>query len=374
MRSFVVLIFFVLLNTSCSVGRLWVRDDHGNVESCQGVEKLDFTLWLLGDAGELPSGPRRTLLDTLQAQLSRAVDNSALVILGDNVYPSGLSGEGAPARKHEEAILEAQIGLYKDFRGRVIWLAGNHDWARGGIEGLETRLRQEAWVETRSGRGNIFLPDAGCPGPAVLRLTERLTLLALDTQWWLHPHEKPLTPCGLKSEEDFLKAVRDSLTALQGLCLVVAGHHPMYSRGPHGGAYPWHAHIFPLAEHFRWGWIPMPVLGSFYVLFRKSGYIQDLTNRHYRRMRDSVGASLRLHPGAVYVNGHDHSLQYIRRDGVHYITSGSGAHVSHVVRGRHLMAGAARHGFVKLELLESGWRCTLYTFTPEQRSAGFMLR
>lgn len=373
-KNVFLLILWGFLAYGCSVGRLWVKDKSSSLTSCPEQNDARLTLWLLGDAGELPSGPRKTLFDTLQAQLSRAADNSALVILGDNVYPAGLSREDARERKREEAVLEAQINLYRNFKGRVVWLAGNHDWARGGAEGLQARLRQEVWVESRSGRGNIFMPDSGCPGPAVLRLIEDVALVILDTQWWLHPHDKPLTSCGFRSEEDFLRAVRDTLNSLRGQRLVLVGHHPLYSRGPHGGAYPWYAHIFPLAEHFRWGWIPLPVLGSFYVLFRKAGYIQDLTHRHYRRLRDSVVAALKPHAGAVYANGHDHSLQYIRKEGLHYITSGSGAHVSHVVKDRSLLAAAARPGFVKLELTESGWRCTFYSYEPEQRVRCFELR
>jgi predicted phosphodiesterase len=366
-------IFPFLLFISCHVGKLWLSKELTGKTS-PPRENPRYTIWLLGDAGELPAGTRQALIDTLRVQLSNASELSALIILGDNIYPAGLSHDKSPERKHQEAILEAQIELYRDFRGRVIWLAGNHDWARGGAEGLQARLRQERWVEARSGRGNIFLPDSGCPGPVVCRLNNAVSLVVLDTQWWLHSYEKPVVPCGFSSEDDFLKAARDTLTSLQGQRVVVVGHHPLYSRGPHGGAYPWHAHLFPLAEHFRWGWIPLPVLGSIYVLFRKTGYIQDLTHRHYQRLRDSLIAALKPHSGAVYANGHDHSLQYMRRDGVHYITSGSGAHVSHVVKGRNLLAAAARHGFVKLELRESGWLCTFYSFEPNQRLVCFELR
>lgn len=361
-----------LFFAACQIGKLWVSSNLKE-KTLPSVENPIYTIWLLGDAGELPTGARKALFDTLRAQLSRAPESSALILLGDNIYPIGLNHEDSPERKQEEAILEAQIKLYNNFKGRIVWLAGNHDWARGGPEGLEARLRQERWVEARSGRGNIFVPDSGCPGPAVLRLSHAVTLVALDTQWWLHPYTKPTTTCGFSREEDFFKAFRDSLDVLRGHKLVVVGHHPLYSRGPHGGAYPWYAHIFPLAEHFRWGWIPLPVLGSVYVLFRKAGYIQDITHRHYRRLRDSLVAALKTHAGTVYANGHDHSLQYIKKEGVHFITSGSGAHVSHVVKGRNLLSAAARPGFVKLELTEAGWLCTFYSFEPGQRMACFEL-
>ncbi|MCS6981288.1 MAG: metallophosphoesterase [Flavobacteriales bacterium] len=321
-----------------------------------------FTLYLLGDAGRMPEGTSQSLFDTLKRILCQASPHSALIFLGDNLYPRGMDEAFSMHRATQEAILKAQIALYSQYPGKVVWLAGNHDWQYGGPNGWQARLRQERFVEGLSARGNIFLPDSGCPGPVVLRLSPGLALIVLDTQWWLHRYDRPLTLCGYQKAHDFLKAFVDTLQALRHMTLVVAAHHPLFTRGPHGGVYPWQAHFFPLLEHFRWGWIPMPLLGTAYVLLRRAGYVQDLTHRHYRYMRDSLYAALRRHGRAMYVNGHDHSLQVIHRHSTWFITSGAGSSTSHVVKGRDLMAAAARIGFIQLDFYPRQILCTLYTF------------
>ncbi|MDW8418606.1 MAG: metallophosphoesterase [Chitinophagales bacterium] len=358
-------IVFFVFSESCSISRLW-HSEHIPPVSPPSETFPSFTLYLLGDAGRMPEGTSQTLFDTLRMLLRRAPAQSALIFLGDNLYPQGLDEASGMHRAALEAILKAQIALYSQYPGKVVWLAGNHDWQYGGPNGWQARLRQERFVEGLSARGNIFLPDSGCPGPLVVRLSPDLALIVLDTQWWLHRHERPLAPCGYNKAQDFLKAIADTLQALRQMHLVVAGHHPLYSRGPHGGAYPWQAHFFPLVEHVRWAWIPLPLLGTAYVLLRKAGYIQDLTHRHYRHLRDSLAAALQRHGRALYVNGHDHSLQVIHRPPTWFLTSGAGSGTSHVVKGKALKAAASRLGFIQIDFYPPQILCTLYTFHPRE--------
>lgn len=360
-----------LIWEGCSVGRMWHAKSLKSFPPPK--DPPVYSIWLLGDAGRLPQGPAKALFDSLKAQLTRASSHSMLVFLGDNVYPQGLASEGHSERSRQEEILARQVALYESFPGTVLWLAGNHDWQRGGPEGWPARLRQEAWIEKKSERGNVYLPDSGCPGPYVLRPNPGLALVALDTQWWLHETERPMHSCGLETEDDFLKNLKDTLAHLWGSRVVLVGHHPLLSRGPHGGAYPWQAHVFPLAEHFRWGWIPMPLLGTAYVLMRRAGYIQDLTHRHYQRWRDTLLSALKKHPGSVYVSGHDHGLQYLKKDNIHFLVSGSGSETSHIVRGRNLMAAANRRGYVKLEFYNNMLLCYFYTFGKKSECFTFRL-
>ena len=40
--------------------------------------------------------------------------------------------------------------------------------------------REESYIEHYLDRGNTFLPDKGCPGPAVTNLTDNLVFIAID--------------------------------------------------------------------------------------------------------------------------------------------------------------------------------------------------
>lgn len=83
-------------------------------------------------------------------------------------------------------------------------------------------------------------------------------------------------------------------------------------------------------------------------------YIQDVPNPTYRRMQRSFEGAFEKHPGTTYVNGHDHSLQLIRKNKVNYITSGSASQVSHVVKKPYLDFGFAGNGYVLVSLYPNG--------------------
>ena len=318
-----------------------------------------YRIFLSGDGGEpLPDGTDPYLI-ALKKHLEESGENAALLFLGDNIYPHGLPDTTDPQCKSFEKVLLEQIAVYKNFKGKVFWVAGNHDWDEGHEHGLANRLNQERFVEEHSGRGNIYFPDSGCPGPAALDLSDDVVLLLLDTQWWLHKYDKPLNKelCGVSTEAELTAAIQTELDQYKGKSVFVAAHHPMETCGPHGGKYPWRSHLFPLTEFNRKLWIPLPVLGSAYVYGRKAArYIQDVPNPNYRRMQRAFEGAFEKHPGTTYVNGHDHSLQLIRKNGINYITSGSASQVSHVVKKPYLDFGLAGNGYVLVSVYPNGER------------------
>lgn len=321
------------------------------------AEKPVYKIFLSGDGGEPLFNGTDPYIIALKKHLEECDERSALIFLGDNVYPAGLPDTSNPKRKTYEQVLLEQIAMYKNFKGKVFWVAGNHDWDEGHEHGLTNRLAQERFVELHSQRGNIYFPDSGCPGPAAIDLTDDIVLLLLDTQWWLHKYEKPQNKelCGVSTEDEMTAALSAELEKYKGKNVFVAAHHPMETCGPHGGKYPWRSHLFPLTEFNRKLWVPLPVLGTAYVVARKSArYIQDLPNKHYKRMRFAFEGAFEKYPGVTYVNGHDHSLQLIRKNRVNYITSGSASQVSHVVKKPYLDFGLAGNGYAVVSLYANG--------------------
>lgn len=345
---------------SCGAYEPWVNPRYADWQSKTPPSTLpEFSVFLSGDGGEpMPDGTD-PYLKALKNHLDSSDAHSALIFLGDNIYPAGLPGKDDPTRKTFEQVLREQISVYDKYEGRVFWVAGNHDWDDGHSSGLEKRLSQERFVEETSNRGNIYFPDSACPGPATVELSPNSVLLLLDTQWWLHQYEKPENKdlCGVVSEDEMVASLRGELAKHVGKTVFVAAHHPMETCGPHGGKYPLRSHLFPLLEFNRKWWIPMPILGGIYVFARKSArYIQDTQNKHYRRMVKAFEGIFETHPGLVYVNGHDHSLQLIRKKGVNYITSGSASKISHVVRRKYLDFGFAGNGYGVVHVYADGER------------------
>lgn len=315
----------------------------------------EFSFYLIGDAGEPEKDGMSDVFRLLSADLqSSNTEKSAVLFLGDNIYPHGLPPVGDKLREDAEWRLKKQFEIFKNYKGRVIFLPGNHDWKEGAAEGLDFNLNQEKFTELFNSRGNIYLPDSACPGPVLLNTSPNSVIQIIDTQWWLHKYNKisSTTACEATTDSEFLALISKNFNENKGKRMIIAGHHPMESNGPHGGRYPFRSHIFPLLEFSKKLWIPLPVLGSIYVIYRKIGNIQDIPHPRYKELRKRIEAILEENHGSIYVNGHDHSLQYISKGKSHYITSGAGTKQSHVVKNRKVSFGYAGTGYAVLKIYE----------------------
>jgi hypothetical protein len=321
--------------------------------AAQDNPPVNFHLYLIGDAGKL------TVQDAsfkafLQRQLKTDTVPSAIVFLGDNIYPSGMPPEGHRQRRQTEQILAAQLALAEGFKGDIIFVPGNHDWKKGKSEGLNYILNQQAWLDSLKKENVKMLPGNGCPGPIEIELAENLVLVVIDTQWWLHPWDKPkdeASTCEAKTEADIIIQLDDILHRNSGKRVVVAGHHPLVTYGDHGGYFSVADHLFPLTNLNKNLYIPMPVLGSIYPLYRKIfGDIQDMAHPQYKRMAAALNKLFSQYPGVVYASGHDHSLQYASNSGVHYVISGSGVNSSNVKKGKLAEFVSAEAGYVRMRV------------------------
>lgn len=326
-----------------------------------------FTLFMIGDCGKSSPDKPWPTFQALKQQLAAAGPNSAVIYLGDNVYEVGLTADTAPDRKEMERRMTAQLEPTQGYAGKVIVIPGNHDWAQGKPEGYAARLREEAFVEDHLHQGNTYLPDSGCPGPAEVALTDHITLLVFDSQWWLHAHQKPgkKEGCSADSDADFLADFKAALDRNQDKQIIVAAHHPFHSYGAHGGHYHPKFHLFPLLMFKKNLWIPLPILGSVAVWYRKwHGNIQDIPHRRYRAMKQEIEALFAQHPGLIYITGHDHNLQYLPIEGRHYIVSGSGSKSTYVGHGAQARFTDAELGFGRL-VLGAGPKRRLEFYVPQ---------
>ena len=273
----------------------------------EGVE----TLLLIGDAG----APARDepVLRALAAEAAKEPEKTLVVFLGDNLYPSGLPPEGDPGRREGDRRLAAQADAALGAGARVLFVPGNHDWDEMRKDGLAAVQREAHFLARRSPR-LLFAPEGGCPGPILLPTPSGVTLAVLDTQWWLHHEgpkpEGPGSPCTAKDADE---AVAQLEAAAARGPLALLAHHPLATGGTHGARGPdWRAHLFPLRDIDSSLWIPVPVLGSMWVVYRDSvGTGQDLAARRYRRLRADLSRALEKHPALFQASGHDHNLQVL---------------------------------------------------------------
>ncbi len=325
------------------------------------------TVFLIGDAGEPDLAGAN--LQTLSEQLRRAGQNSTLIFLGDNIYPKGLADKNHPDRQEQEQKLVSQLEVAAAHTGGVYVIPGNHDWAKGKQEGWQHVLNQQKFVMDYYQSKEVFQPRDGCPGPVERQLAPGLWLIMFDMQWLLHKYEKPgeESSCDNKTEVEVLLEIEALLQKHRNERVILAAHHPLYSYGSHGGRYPLKDHIFPLTAAKKNLYIPLPGIGSIYPLFRSViGNIQDIPHPQYKAIRNTLEQYLQKHKNAIYAAGHEHSLQHIVKDSVHYIVSGSGSKTTYVAQGKYARYAASEAGFVQLDYFADGSIKTTYWTTGEQ--------
>lgn len=300
--------------------------------------RIETQVFLIGDAGDATLDPRLPALGLFQSQLSRADSNAVAVFLGDNLYCCGLSAPSSKRRKQDESRLLAQLRSLDEFPGRAIVVPGNHDWDNSGPDGLAAIQREELFVEAHLGY-DAFLPTGGSPGPEEVRVSDSVVIIAIDTQWWLHKFERSAGDPGKDRadvNDDFILKLTKVIQRNKDALVIVVGHHPMKSRGPHAGVLPLVDHLFPLRQLHPALWIPLPIVGSLYPLGRRRyfGGRQDLGHTAYRSLIRHLDKAFSQHRNLIYAAGHEHSLQYFAPDeqGHHYIVSGAGSRPNPVGR------------------------------------------
>lgn len=356
-----ILILFFL--ASCSQPQLYInRDDDAPLEETSPPdEELIYQAFLIGDAGKPTFDMQEPVLKLFQSFLEAADENSAAIFLGDNIYEVGLPDSTDPNRKlYEQRIIE-QMKTVENFPGRVVFIPGNHDWNNGEPDGLERVRRQERFIEEYLDRGNTFIPDNGFPGPVTFklldkndhpRLREDIRLVVLDTQWWLHQHEKPYGDTGdyeLFDAGDILIELDDILKKQRKDYLLIAAHHPLITHDNHGGYLPPSTHLKP------------PVFGSLYVLYRRVfGIDQDVNHHRYREMADALQELFNTYEveDLIYASGHSHGLQYHKKEGKrvarHYLVSGAGSKESYIAQGRGAEFTYGSKGFMTVQYYADG--------------------
>ncbi len=328
-----------------------------------GATDVESVVYLIGDAGA-PDPRGEPVLRALEAEIRSRTDSAhqVIVFLGDNIYPKGMPPATSPARAEAErrALTQASVAIRSG--ADAIFIPGNHDWEKSGENGWQTILRQEQFIEEAGGGRVAFLPDRGCPGPALRDVGARLRLLLLDTEWWLRVDGKPEHPtssCAADAEWEVLARLDSMMASADGRHVVVAGHHPMMSSGPHGGHFTVMEHIFPLREFNKWLWVPLPIIGSLYPIARKTGIThQDMSGSRNRTLRSSLDSVFVRHRPLAYASGHEHALQILDggRGARYLVVSGTGiyGHVSSLTRLDETLYQAEASGYVRLDIQRDG--------------------
>jgi predicted MPP superfamily phosphohydrolase len=342
-----VLIFILLFN-ACSTYKVQYAS---NFEDTQPTDKaIDKTFYLIGDAGlHSEDGMPNGLLAFQEHISSKSTEDDYVIFLGDNIYPSGLPDTTEKGRTNAEKSLNDQITSLNGFKGKIVFIPGNHDWYANGLKGLK---RQENYIENALGK-KTFLPEDGCPIESI-DINDTIQLIIIDSQWYLENwdrHPGINDDCNIKTREHFFDEVEDELKKAQNKTVVFAMHHPMYTNGPHGGRLAAVKHLFPFQQK-----IPLPILGSLMAQIRTQGGVspQDRYNARYHELMSRLETIVSGENNIVFVSGHEHGLQYIEAKSIKQIVSGSGSKEALLTLGENGLFSYGKQGFAEFVIYKDG--------------------
>lgn len=319
--------------------------------SVHAQDSLQSTIILIGDAGQLTKG-KQPVVASVQRNIPLNA-KATVVYLGDNLYKTGLPDNTIPTYDIAKAPLDSQIQIARGQQAKVYFIPGNHDWANGASIGYESILRVQSYIDLLGNNNVKMYPRDGCPGPVEVNINDDVTLVILDSEWWLQGADKPgiESDCDEKTEAEVLVSLDDILSKNSRKLVILATHHPFKTYGPHGGYFTLKQHIFPFTDINSSLYIPLPILGSAYPLTRAVfGTIQDVKHPLYQNLIHSVTNVVNKHQNVIFVSGHEHTLQVIQDSNYNYIVSGSGSKTSRVSNGPNSLFHARENGFVTLEI------------------------
>ncbi|MEP6684845.1 MAG: metallophosphoesterase [Parafilimonas sp.] len=319
-------------------------------------DSIQARIVIIGDAGSLKKDAQGNQRHYVVSAVKKTIplnEKTTVIYVGDNLYYTGLPNEQLPNYDIRRAVLDSQALIAKDTKAKVYFMPGNHDWNRMGPGGWAAIKREQRYIDGEA--PNVeFYPKDGCPGPVEVSINNDITLIIIDSQWWLQAYEKPgiESDCGAKTKEEVLSQIDDILARNTKKLVIFACHHPFASYGIHGGYFTLKQHIFPFTEMKKNMYIPLPVIGSIYPITRSVfGTSQDLHSPQYENMWRDLQGVLKKYPNVIYIAGHEHNLQLIKDSSSYYLISGAGTNRTRVSKNKqHLLYGAQEYGFAELQI------------------------
>lgn len=288
----------------------------------QDNENIFHRVFLTANTADISSSS--AFVNASSQLLAATSENFTFVINGDLVPGKITDNTSGPFTTKIQNILEPLV-KYKN--GKIVIIPGDRDWADSGKDGWKSVRKLEKIIKEFGYENVKWAVKKGCPGPNLIGLTDNLYLVAISTQWWNHPYDKPGpadADCKISTTDDFKEELEDIIDDEKGKNLLIAGHYPIISLGEYGGNFSLRSHLFPLTDLSDVLYLPLPIVGSLYPSYRKNiGTTKDISNEHFENFRRLLGNIISHRQSLIYVSGHEHNLQLLRRDKNYFINSGA---------------------------------------------------
>lgn len=300
-------------------------------------EEITHTVYLIGNTNQLSKNGGLTNL--LEQQVNQASKNSTVLFLGDNLTSSGIPDSGDLSWSASITKAEQFQKILASYKGNAYFIPGDKDWYKGKRYGWQRINNQQKLLDTLFQSDKIgFLPKGGCPGPEEVHLSEEIALIIMDSQWILHPWEKPRkdSDCDVKSVGNLISKTEEIIKRNAHKKIIVATHHNMISAGK---------------------------LGT-----RGFGSLQYLSHPKTKAMSKTLIKLLGEYNNVIHVSGHEATLQYLVSEGTPFIISGATSNISDVKSIEELKHHEQSEGYAVLNFYKKGdvklefWNTNASTF------------
>ena len=385
--NFSALVIFCILAASCQSSRPYYDAKRNSwateSPSLPAREFLEHTVFLVGDAGAVDSTPLSPSFTLLKHHLAKEGKKSSFVMLGDNIYPKGLSEKKDPKQASYKAVLNTQLNTFKGYEGGIFYVMGNHDWNNAKAGGRAFAQRQQEYIENYLAKEigyqeKVVFPRKGCGKPKAIEIYDNLVIILIDSQWYLHPWEEEPgmnLNCNIQTKADFKAEMEELIDEYDDRNIIISMHHPLFTNGSHGGFFPFDHHLFPLtaSSKLKYAFFPLPVIGSIHPIARYLGVSpQDLNHHKYQELKQLLLNVTAESKNIVFAAGHEHALQYFYQKDHHFVVSGSGSKKSYTKKGVDAEFLYSGYGLAKLYYYKDGsvW---LEMLRPAQNEEGEVL-
>jgi len=310
----------------------------GEARAQQFADRPMQRVWLLGNTADVPSD--EAFFEKLRNLLEQSQERVHLIVSGDLI--PGCSGKEPPA-DYVDRLLNVVRG---QSQAEMTLLSGDRDWDQSRPQGWECVQQLEALVR-KEGLENVYWPvEDGCPGPETVTIHPFVQLLVLNTQWWNHPHRKPIAAdatCPYINEYDILEEINDEIEENQDKNILLAGHFPFHSFGKYGGFFPARAQLLP------------PVLGSMRVAYhRHVGDQKDIANERFAVLRERLESIASAEKNILFLSGHERNQQVLLYDDNYLINSGAPVKGDFSTRDPDALLASSASGFIEVAFFPDG--------------------
>ena len=252
--------------------------------------KISYSVFLAGNT----AAEENAELEKFITKIKHNRQKSAFVYLGN--FSSFTTNDDELEFRFSPIINDENVPL--------LFTNGINEWSKGK---KHTKKVRKAIYKNFS-ENEVYTNDWGCPGPTEVELNDKLTVILIDTYWWLTALDTRYGKCGIEEDKDVFIWLQDALRRNKNKTIIVAGFHPIESVGPRGGYF---STIFG-------------ILGFPYTLYKNTlGGKNDLVHPDYRNLRQQLHAVLNRFPNVIYASALENSMQYIKVDHIHQVISGS---------------------------------------------------